>query len=228
MKKFSLLILLISQSIFAQNILWEQVGLKVEEGKATYVLELIDDYYNSFKLPEGVSISLDAIWFKPEGFEATHYLSFSGSLEALAKLKDLRSGDAYDAYNGEINKFAKITSISSGSTINRWNVSKGNDPISQLWQWNVNDPEIFVTEFMKLVKGFPQEGYLSIGLISQGTGTNGESHYVYTTHKDYAAAISWGPKTKKQQESFVKFQQLTNPISSYLGTITMNRIKSWN
>ena len=75
--------------------------------------------------------------------------------EALAKLKELRSGDAYDAYNGEINKFAKITSISSGSTINRWNVSKGNDPISQLWQWNVNDPEIFVTEVYEIGKRIP-------------------------------------------------------------------------
>ena len=228
MKRLLFLFVLFTQLSFSQNIVWEQVGLNVETGKEAYVLELIDDFYTSIDIPNGVSISLDAVWFKPEGIETTHYISFSGSVDGLAKLKALRSGENYDKYNIETDKFCAITSISGGSTVNRWNVENYSYPISQLWRWNVKDPAVFVEEFMKLVNEFPQEGYLSIGQITQGTGDNGESHYVYTTHKDYATAISWGPKTKKQQEAFIKFQQLTYPISNFLGTITMYRVKSWN
>ena len=122
--------------------------------------------------------------------------------------------------------FAEITSISSGGTLMRFNVDKGNYPISQMWRFSVEDPETFANEFVKLIKEFPSEGYLSIGLISQGS--DGDSHYIYTTHKDYATALSWGPKTEGQQNAFMKFQKTVNPISDYLGTITMNNIKTWN
>ena len=108
----------------------------------------------------------------------------------------------------------------------RINVDKGNYPISQMWRFSVEDPETFANEFVKLIKEFPSEGYLSIGLISQGS--DGDSHYIYTTHKDYATALSWGPKTEGQQNAFMKFKKTVNPISDYLGTITMNNIKTWN
>lgn len=221
-------LLLISFSLTAQNIFWEQVGLKVNQGSSNFVLELVEGFYTSIEKPEGVAISLDAVMFKPEGYEATHFLTFAGSAEDLAKLRDLRSGSIYMQYNQNMLKFSKITSITSGSTLMRMNLDKGNYPIAQLWQWNVKDPEVFMNEFISLTNSFPQDGYLSIGLISQGSSPDGESHYIYTTHKDYGSALSWGPKNEKEQAAFVKFQKKTNPTSDYLGTVTVRNVKSWN
>ena len=221
-------LLLISFSLTAQNIFWEQVGLKVNQGSSNFVLELVEGFYTSIKKPEGVAISLDAVMFKPEGYEATHFLTFAGSAEDLAKLRDLRSGSIYMQYNQNMLKFSKITSITSGSTLMRMNLDKGNYPIAQLWQWNVKDPEVFMNEFISLTNSFPQDGYLSIGRISQGSSPDGESHYIYTTHKDYGSALSWGPKNEKEQAAFVKFQKKTNLTSDYLGTVTVRNVKSWN
>ena len=221
-------LLLISFSLTAQNIFWEQVGLKVNQGSSNFVLELVEGFYTSIQKPEGVAISLDAVMFKPEGYEATHFLTFAGSAEDLAKLRDLRSGSIYMQYNQNMLKFSKITSITSGSTLMRMNLDKGNYPIAQLWQWNVKDPEVFMNEFISLTNSFPQDGYLSIGRISQGSSPDGESHYIYTTHRDYGSALSWGPKNEKEQAAFVKFQKKTNPTSDYLGTVTVRNVKSWN
>ena len=221
-------LLLISFSLTAQNIFWEQVGLKVNQGSSNFVLELVEGFYTSIQKPEGVAISLDAVMFKPEGYEATHFLTFAGSAEDLAKLRDLRSGSVYMQYNQNMLKFSKITSITSGSTLMRMNLDKGNYPIAQLWQWNVKDPEVFMNEFISLTNSFPQDGYLSIGRISQGSSPDGESHYIYTTHKDYGSALSWGPKNEKEQAAFVKFQKKTNLTSDYLGTVTVRNVKSWN
>ncbi len=229
MKKIYLFfLLLISFSLTAQNIFWEQVGLKVNQGSSNFVLELVEGFYTSIEKPEGVAISLDAVMFKPEGYEATHFLTFAGSVEDLAKLRELRSGSVYMQYNQNMLKFSKITSITSGSTLMRMNLDKGNYPIAQLWQWNVKDPEVFMNEFISLTSSFPQDGYLSIGRISQGSSPDGESHYIYTTHKDYGSALSWGPKNEKEQAAFVKFQKKTNPTSDYLGTVTVRNVKSWN
>ena len=221
-------LLLISFSLTAQNIFWEQVGLKVNQGSSNFVLELVEGFYTSIEKPEGVAISLDAVMFKPEGYEATHFLTFAGSAEDLAKLRELRSGSVYMQYNQNMLKFSIITSITSGSTLMRMNLDKGNYPIAQLWQWNVKDPEVFMNEFISLTSSFPQDGYLSIGRISQGSSPDGESHYIYTTHKDYGSALSWGPKNEKEQAAFVKFQKKTNPTSDYLGTVTVRNVKSWN
>ena len=229
MKKIIFIFLLVfSFSLSAQNIVWEQVGLKVNQGSSNFVLELIEGFYTSIDKPEGVAISLDAVMFKPEGYEATHFLTFAGSVEDLAKLRELRSGSVYMQYNQNMLKFSKITSITSGSTLMRMNLDKGNYPIAQLWQWNVKDPEVFMNEFISLTSSFPQDGYLSIGRISQGSSPDGESHYIYTTHKDYGSALSWGPKNEKEQAAFVKFQKKTNPTSDYLGTVTVRNVKSWN
>ena len=43
----------------AQNIAFEQVGIKVQPGKAAFVLDLLDDFYGNIEKPENVSISLN-------------------------------------------------------------------------------------------------------------------------------------------------------------------------
>ena len=228
MKKIILLLFLATTNlIVAQNITFEQVGLKVENGKAGFVFDLLNDFYGSIEKPEGVNISLSRVYFKPEEVEATHFLTFSGSVEGLIALRKLRSGAEYLAFNDNILKFADLVSVTGGSTLMRMNVDKASENVFQVWKWRVEDAPSFAAAFTDLIKAFPQQGYLSLGQFSHGTSSDGESPYVYTTHKDYGAALSWGPKTQAQQQAFIKFQKLTNKYSDYLGSMTMVRLKSW-
>ena len=128
MRKLTLLLFIISANFaLAQNITFEQVGIKVQPEKASYVLDLLDDFYGNIEKPENVSISLNRIYFKPEGTEATHYLTFAGSVEGLASLRKIRGGDKYSIFNSNILKFAEIVSVSGGSTLLRNNLEKSSE-----------------------------------------------------------------------------------------------------
>ena len=167
MKKIIFLILFIASNfLVAQNIAFEQVAIKVEPGKGQYVLDLLDSFYGNIDKPEGVSISLNRVYFKSEDVEATHYLGFSGSLEGLAALRKIRDGDKYLLFNSSILGFGNIVSVVGGNSIMRMNVSDRGEAIAQMWKWRVDDPGSFVKEFTDLIKGFPQEGYLSLGQFS--------------------------------------------------------------
>lgn len=228
MRKLTLLLFIISANFaLAQNITFEQVGIKVQPEKASYVLDLLDDFYGNIEKPENVSISLNRIYFKPEGTEATHYLTFAGSVEGLASLRKIRGGDKYSIFNSNILKFAQIVSVSGGSTLLRNNLEKSSENTFQVWKWRVEDAPSFASAFTDLIKAFPQQGYLSLGQFTHGISSDGESHYVYITHKDYAAALNWGPKTASQQEAFIKFQKITNKFSNFLGSMTLYKMKSW-
>ena len=228
MKKIIFLILFIASNfLVAQNIAFEQVAIKVEPGKGQYVLDLLDSFYGNIDKPEGVSISLNRVYFKSEDVEATHYLGFSGSLEGLAALRKIRDGDKYLLFNSSILGFGNIVSVVGGNSIMRMNVSDRGEAIAQMWKWRVDDPGSFVKEFTDLIKGFPQEGYLSLGQFSHGIGSDGGNMYVYMTHDDYEAALGWGPKTPQQQDAFAKFGNNTSKYSDFLGTVTMVNLKTW-
>tara|TARA_B100000886_G_scaffold88985_1_gene58607 strand:+ start:71 stop:763 length:693 start_codon:yes stop_codon:yes gene_type:complete len=230
MKKILLFIFLACNLVVAQqNITFEQVGLKVEAGSAGYVLGLVDDFYSSIDLPDGVSVILDYVAFKSNEVEATHYLSFVGSVEGLTELRKLRSGAAYTKYNTEMQKFGSITSSNIGSTLIRTGLDKRDGhKYSQSWQWRVDNPAVFAAAFQAFMKGYSHPGYVSLGQISHGQSSDGESHYIYASHKDYGAAITNNIDTKKEQAAFAKFQQTIAPISTYFGTRTLMNIKTWN
>ena len=130
------------------------------------------DFYSEIDKPEGVTLGF-IFKFQPDDIPATHYLTFSGSVEGLAKLRELRSGDKYLLYNSSMLRYSEITSISAGATIMRMNVDKARQPIAQIWRWRVEDPAAFGNEFTDLIKSFPQLGYLSLGQFTHGTSSKG-------------------------------------------------------
>ena len=104
---------------------------------------------------------------------------------------------------------------------------KGHKSI-QLWNWRVANPKVFASAFLELMKVYNHPGYAALGQFSHGISSNGESHYIYASHKDYGAAITNNIDTKKEQAAFAKFQQTIAPISTYFGTRTLMNIKTWN
>ena len=106
--------LAISNFIVAQNIAFEQVAIKVKPGSGGQVLSLFNDFYGSIEKPEGVYIRLSYINFKPQDIEATHFLTFTGPVEGLAKLREMRGGDKYSLYNSNMLRHAKLFQLRQG------------------------------------------------------------------------------------------------------------------
>jgi hypothetical protein len=230
MKKLLLLlsfVTLTATSLYAQNqVYWEDVHIVVEPGDAPIVLGLMDDFYSSIEIPEGTSVSLLGIFNKSEWTDATHVLSFIGSADGLSKLRDLRSGEAYNNYNNSITSVAKIVAIKQGNTLVRVPGENSEVWSSQEWSFYVDDAVTFGNAFAELMKNVEPSGYVSLGQYT--AGERGETHYIYANYPDYVSQLKSNVDTPKEQEVFVKFLEKIGPISTYRGSVTLRPIKGWN
>ena len=230
MKKLLLLlsfVTLTATSLYAQNqVYWEDVHIVVEPGDAPIVLGLMDDFYSSIEIPEGTSVSLLGFFNKSEWTDATHVLSFIGSADGLSKLRDLRSGEAYNNYNNSITSVAEIVAIKQGNTLIRVPGENSEVWSSQEWSFYVDDAVTFGNAFAELMKNVEPSGYVSLGQYT--AGERGETHYIYANYPDYVSQLKSNVDTPKEQEVFVKFLEKIGPISTYRGSVTLRPIKGWN
>ena len=230
MKKLLLLlsfVALTATSLYAQNqVYWEDVHIVVEPGDAPIVLGLMDNFYSSIEIPEGTSVSLLGIFNKSEWTDATHVLSFIGSADGLSKLRDLRSGEAYNNYNNSITSVAKIVAIKQGNTLIRVPGENSEVWSSQEWSFYVDDAVTFGNAFAELMKNVEPSGYVSLGQYT--AGERGETHYIYANYPDYVSQLKSNVDTPKEQEVFVKFLEKIGSISTYRGSVTLRPIKGWN
>ena len=230
MKKLLLLlsfVALTATSLYAQNqVYWEDVHIVVEPGDAPIVLGLMDDFYSSIEIPEGTSVSLLGIFNKSEWTDATHVLSFIGSADGLSKLRDLRSGEAYNNYNNSITSVAKIVAIKQGNTLVRVPGENSEVWSSQEWSFYVDDAVTFGNAFAEVMENVEPSGYVSLGQYT--AGERGETHYIYANYPDYVSQLKSNVDTPKEQEAFAKFLEKIGPISTYRGSVTLRPIKGWN
>ena len=230
MKKLLLLlsfVALTATSLYAQNqVYWEDVHIVVEPGDAPIVLGLMDDFYSSIEIPEGTSVSLLGIFNKSEWTDATHVLSFIGSADGLSKLRDLRSGEAYNNYNNSITSVAKIVAIKQGNTLVRVPGENSEVWSSQEWSFYVDDPGTFAQAFIKLNEDFSNGNYISLGQYTGGE--RNETHYIYTTHSDAKSQFTFFPDNQKEQEAFAEFNSVITPISQYRGSTISTVLGTWN
>ena len=232
MKKY----LTIAISLFAltiafgqDQITWNEVGVVAKDGYANNIVQTMDNFYGNIEMPEGVSVSITAVYHSDENHKATHYLNFAGTIEGLVKLRELRSGTDYDEYTSEFSKYGETISNSHGKTFIRIPGSEDDEAnFAQVWEWRVEDQAAFVEEFNKMVNVWKPEGYLSLGGIFGGQGIEGESHYIYTTYNTYEEMLSFGPKTAKEQKAFEEFIKNTDAISDFKGTYSVINVQTWN
>ena len=215
---------------FGQDqITWNEVGVVAKDGYANNIVQTMDNFYGNIEMPEGVSVSITAVYHSDENHKATHYLNFAGSIEGLVKLRELRSGADYNEYTSEFSKYGETISNSHGKTFIRIPGSEDDEAnFAQVWEWRVEDQAAFVEEFNKMVKVWKPEGYLSLGGIFGGQGIEGESHYIYTTYNTYEEMLSFGPKTAKEQKAFEEFIKNTDAISDFKGTYSVINVQTWN
>ncbi len=215
---------------FGQDqITWNEVGVVAKDGYANNIVQTMDNFYGNIEMPEGVSVSITAVYHSDENHKATHYLNFAGTIEGLVKLRELRSGADYDEYTSEFSKYGETISNSHGKTFIRIPGSEDDEAnFAQVWEWRVEDQAAFVEEFNKMVKVWKPEGYLSLGGIFGGQGIEGESHYIYTTYNTYEEMLSFGPKTAKEQKAFEEFIKNTDAISDFKGTYSVINVQTWN
>ena len=157
MKNFLLIFAVFSLSFNSLNaqdqIYWTEVALEVIPGKAPLVYKLVDDFYSSIEFPEDASLTLNAIQNKSEWTNATHFLNFAGSPDALAELRELRTGNAYDSYVTNLQGLAKIVAMKQGQSLIRIQGENGSYS-EQMWSFYVDDPGTFAQAFIELNKGF--------------------------------------------------------------------------
>ena len=215
---------------FGQDqITWNEVGVVAKDGYANNIVQTMDNFYGNIEMPEGVSVSITAVYHSDENHKATHYLNFAGTIEGLVKLRELRSGADYDEYTSEFSKYGETISNSHGKTFIRIPGSEDDEAnFAQVWEWRVEDQAAFVEEFNKMVNVWKPEGYLSLGGIFGGQGIEGESHYIYTTYNTYEEMLSFGPKTAKEQKAFEEFIKNTDAISDFKGTYSVINVQTWN
>ena len=158
MKQFlTILITLFSLTItFGQDqITWNEVGVVAKEGYANNIIQTMDNFYGNIEMPEGVSVSLTAVYHSDENHKATHYLNFAGTIEGLVELRQLRSGPDYSEYTSEFSKYGKTISNSHGKTFIRIPGSEGDEAtFAQVWEWRVEDQGAFVEEFNKMTVSY--------------------------------------------------------------------------
>ena len=214
---------------FGQDqITWNEVGVVAKDGYANNIVQTMDNFYGNIEMPEGVSVSITAVYHSDENHKATHYLNFAGTIEGLVKLRELRSGADYNEYTSEFSKYGETISNSHGKTFIRIPGSEDDEAnFAQVWEWRVEDQAAFVEEFNKMVKVWKPEGYLSLGGIFGGQGIEGESHYIYTTYNTYEEMLSFGPKTAKEQKAFEEFIKNTDAISDFKGTYSVINVQTW-
>ena len=230
MKKFIItLLLFITFSINAQNnIALNQVGVVANDGYGSDLAETMDKFYGSIEMPENASVQLLAVYHNSPDHKPTHYINYSGTVEGLVQLRELRGGADYNAYTNEFSKYGKTISNTHGKTFLRFNTDDSEDPIAQVWEWRVEDQGAFVDAFMEMLETFKPDGYMSLGGMFGGISKEGESHYIYVTHDSYQAMLEWGPKTPAEQKAFEKFIKTTDKFSEFKGTYSIWTVNSWN
>ena len=62
----------------------------------------------------------------------------------------------------------------------------------------------FVSSFGELMQTFNFEGFAVAGQVTHGN-SNSENMFIYASYKDLNAALSFGPKTDKEQAAFGQF-----------------------
>ena len=105
MKKFItlLFILTLGFSYSQENIAWNRVDLYVPANQAGAYLEAMDEFYSNIEMPEGVSVSLVSYFYKPKDVKATHSIVFAGPVDGIIELRQIRSGEGYEAFYDDLN-----------------------------------------------------------------------------------------------------------------------------
>ncbi len=232
MKKFLTLLLILSLgfSYSQDNIAWNRVDLYVPANQAGAYFEAMDEFYTNVEMPEGVSVSLVSYFYRAQDVEATHSIVFAGPVDGIIELRQIRSGEDYEAFYDDLDVLdAEIVSNTAGQSLIRLNTDSERGNWAQSWQWRVDNQAVFASAFVELMENFESfESYIALGSINQGISRDGESHYIYSNQASFADNLKGGPQNQKELEAFDKFQKTVAPISTFLGTRTEINVKTWN
>ena len=210
----------------AQELFWYDVLLEVSPKDYKQAEQLMDDYYSSIEMPEGVSVTISRMPLRPASEPATHIISIVGmSSEKLANFRTSLSGDKWDAYVSQMSSVIHSARASSGRSFMEMNMDMM-QPLGQAWLFRVDDRQGFITAFQKLMTKFKPDGFVSMGQINHGVD-NGENMYIYATSPNLQAAFEMGPKTQAEQRAFEDFFEATEDGSDFIRSFTRVEIKTY-
>lgn len=190
MKKFiTLLVLFAFISTSAQESYWTNYTFIVEPENEATVFKLIDDYFKEHKT-EGVTVSLYANHFHDDFNKATHWIVFSGSLDALGGMYAADGGDAWDLLGARLDHHIKDGSGSRMGTVKKaYGDTEGDYPVQRYFILDVEDSKAFESSYDKFHQDHKTNRVVMMGNITSGVSPEGENHWVISGFKDFKGAI---------------------------------------
>ena len=189
-------------AISAQQSYWSNYTFIVEPENEATVFKLIDDYFKEHKT-EGVTVSLYDNHFHDEMNSATHWIVFSGSLDALGAMYANDAGDAWDLLGARLDHHIKDGSGSRMGTLKQaYGDTEGDFPIQHYYILDVEDAAAMEEGLNNFnAKHKPTGRVVMMGNITSGISSEGENHWVVAGYKDFKSAMAGarGGLTDKQR-----------------------------
>ncbi len=223
-KLFVVIVLLVGMSAFAQDMYFTLYNFSVEAKDVSTVFKLVDDYYSANK-PEGVTVGLYENHFNDEGFNFTHSIVFSGSLDAVGGMYAGGSNASWDLFMTKINQHMKEGfSSAMGSRLTASGDADAQNPFQMYYIVKVDDMDKFRPAYDTMMGVDMPEGVQNMmGTFRAGVGPEGGNVWVINTFPSMKAAIggfgsmltdSQNASRKAAWDTFMKKAGETNLVRS--------------
>ena len=180
MKKFfTLLLILLSSIISAQEYYQTTYSFNIEAEDDEIVSKLTDDYFSKPRnKAEGVSVFLFENHFVDSESNSSHTIAFTGTLDAMGKQYSRGENLNWDLFLTKLNRFTKRHSSAAGRSLISFGIP-GSHLIQNIFVLKVENAAEFANAFKAYNSGFnPKDRRVTLGQFNLGRSPDGETHYV--------------------------------------------------
>ena len=190
-------------NLSAQTNMFTSYTFNVEPKNEQTVLKLYNDYFGKKEhLAKGVSVSLFQNHFKSND-DATHEVVFVGTPEAMGVAYDSPSDASWKLFQSELSKFCIDKEAGSGNRLSSFgDESNKNYLVQDVIFQKITDSKLFKEKFDAYwSKNLQPNTRLVLGSISRRM-TDGTTHYVIISHKDFSSKFKYKPLNEDLQKEY--------------------------
>ena len=190
-------------NLSAQTTMFTSYTFNVEPKNEQTVLKLYNDYFGKKEhLAKGVSVSLFQNHFKSND-DATHEVVFVGTPEAMGVAYDSPSDASWKLFQSELSKFCIDKEAASGTRLSSFgDESNTNYLVQDVIFQKITDSKLFKEKFDAYwSKNLQPNTRLVLGSISRRM-TDGTTHYVIISHKDFSSKFKYKPLNEDLQKEY--------------------------
>ena len=202
MKKLcTLLGLFMVFTLTAQDTYFTVYNFSVAAEDVSSVYDLVDGYYSKNK-PDGVTVSLYENHFNDKGYNFTHSIVFSGTLDAMGGMYAGGDNDTWQLFITRINiHMEEGFSSLMGRRLDGYGDSSTQHPVQKYFLLDAADTDAFDTGYAKYhSKHNPEGAIVAMGNITAGRSPHGENRWVIQGFKDFKSAMGGTNMLRTEKE----------------------------